>query len=136
MNSPLFRFIGAAVLAVLAYSALSIDQTSRLVVGILVGLPSFLLMIISRRQLGGSFSVMPEAKVLVTKGLYSRIQHPMYVFLDLFLLGVTIAVGSPLLLILYGILVIGQTIQSRREEKLLANVFGADYLNYKKQTWF
>jgi protein-S-isoprenylcysteine O-methyltransferase Ste14 len=35
---------------------------------------------LARVQLGESFSVAPEAHELVTRGLYSRIRSPIYVF--------------------------------------------------------
>jgi protein-S-isoprenylcysteine O-methyltransferase Ste14 len=108
----------------------------RLVIGIIIGLPSFLLMLISRRQLGDSFSIMPEAKTLVTTGLYYRIQHPMYFFLDLFLVSIIIVLGWSILLWAWIILVVVQILQSRREEKVLSAAFGAEYEAYQSQTWF
>jgi protein-S-isoprenylcysteine O-methyltransferase Ste14 len=86
--------------------------------------------------LGASFSVAPEAKALVTTGLYARIQHPMYVFLDLLLLTVIVALGTSILLLPWAIIVVVQTLQSRREEKVLAAAFGADYDSYRSRTWF
>lgn len=84
MNKIAIRFVGSVIVAALALVATSMDQIFRIAISVIVGLPSFVLIIISRRQLGKSFSVMPEARVLVTTGLYSRIQHPTYVFLALF----------------------------------------------------
>jgi protein-S-isoprenylcysteine O-methyltransferase Ste14 len=98
-------------------------------------MPAFVLMNISRHQLGTSFSVMPQAKALVTTGLYSRIQHPMYVFLDLFLAAVIVAFNIPLALVLWGIIVVVQTLQSRREEQVLAARFAGDYEAYRSRTW-
>jgi protein-S-isoprenylcysteine O-methyltransferase Ste14 len=136
MDRTVVRLVGAAVLAALAYAATLMGQNQRLVVGILVGLPSFVLMIISRTHLGKSFSVMPEAKALVKTGMYSRIQHPMYLFLDLFLLAIIVLLGIPVLLLVWGILLIVQMAQARREEKVLAVAFGAEYETYKHGTWF
>lgn len=136
MNKIAIRLVGSVIVAALALVVTSMDQILRIVVSVVVGLPSFVLIIISRRQLGKSFSVMPEARVLVTTGLYSRIQHPMYVFLDLFLLAVIVALGWPILLLVWAILVAIQALQSRREEKLLAATFGTDYNSYRSRTWF
>lgn len=135
MNKSFTRLAAAAVAAALSLAAMTLDHTSRIALSLLVGLPSFVLMIISRRQLGKAFSIMPQATALVTTGLYSRIQHPMYVFLDLFLLSLVIALGVPILLLVWGILVVVQTLQSRREERVLAAAFGAQYDAYRDRTW-
>ena len=135
MDKTAIRLAGAAVVAALAYAATLMGPNQRLGAGILVGLPSFALMIISRSHLGKSFSVMPEAKALVTTGLYAKIQHPMYLFLDLFLAAIIVLLGMPILLVVWGILVIVQVAQVRREEAVLAAAFGADYEAYRSRTW-
>ena len=136
MNKTIIRLLGAIVIAALVLVALSMDPFPRLVIGILIGLPSFLFMLISRRQLGDSFTIMPEATKLVTTGLYYRIQHPMYFFLDLFLVSIIVVLGWSLLLWIWIILVVMQILQSRREEKVLSAAFGAEYKTYQQQTWF
>ena len=136
MDKTIFRITGAAIAGALALAATSVDQTSRLIIGMLIGIPSLVLMVMSRRQLGKSFSVTPQAKALVTTGIYSKIQHPLYLFLDLLLLAVIVGLGWSLFLIAWGILVIAQVRQARREEKVLADAFGADYEAYRMRTWF
>jgi len=120
----------------MALAATSMGQGPRLAAGSVVGLPSFVMMILSRRQLGRSFSMIPVARALVTAGVYSKIQHPMYLFLDLFLVALIVVLHWPVLLLAWGILVVVQTLQSRREDKVLAAAFGADYEGYRSQTWF
>ncbi len=127
--------MGSALVGVLAYHASALDFTFRIGIAMAVGIPSFALMIVSRRQLGESFSVMPAAKALVASGLYSRIQHPMYVFLDLFLASVIVAIGYSILVWLWGVLIFVQILQSHREESVLRSSFGAEYDLYTKQTW-
>jgi protein-S-isoprenylcysteine O-methyltransferase Ste14 len=136
LDKTVIQLVGAAIVAALALAVTLMGQTSRIAISIIVGLASFVLMIISRRQLGKSFSVMPQARALVTTGLYSRIQHPMYVFLDLFLLAVIVGLDWPILLGAWGILIVVQTLQARREERVLAAAFGADYEAYRSRTWF
>ena len=46
-------------------------------VGLIIAVPSMILLFIARFQLGRSFAVTPQAKVLVTHGLYSKIRNPM-----------------------------------------------------------
>jgi protein-S-isoprenylcysteine O-methyltransferase Ste14 len=136
MDKTGVRIAGAAIVAAGSLAAISLDQPIRIAICIIVGLPSFVLMVVSRRQLGASFSVRPEAKTLVTSGLYSRIQHPMYLFLDLVLVSVIIAIGSALLLPAWAVIVVAQILQGRREEKVLAAAFGADYEAHRNRTWF
>jgi protein-S-isoprenylcysteine O-methyltransferase Ste14 len=136
MDKTIIRLLGAIIIAALALAVIAMNPVPRLVIGIIVGLPSFLLMLISRRQLGDSFSVMPEAKTLVTTGLYYRIQHPMYFFLDLLLVSIIVILKWSVLLWVWIILVVVQILQSRKEEKVLSVAFGAEYKTYQKQTWF
>jgi len=134
MKNIFIRLMCATIVAMLALAATSTGPGTRITISIVVGLPSFVLMIVSRRQLGEAFAVTPKAKALVTTGLYSRIQHPMYLFLDLFLLCIIVAMNSPTLIVAWAVLVIVQAIQSRREEKILSTAFGAQYDAYKDRT--
>ena len=136
MNRTALRLVWAALIAICAFPATTLGHSARLAIGLLVGLPAFVLMIISRIQLGTSFSVKPESRALVTTGVYARVQHPMYLFLDLFLLGGIIALGWPILLAAWGILVVAQVLQTQREERVLAAGFGAEYEAYQRRTWF
>lgn len=94
------------------------------------------LLILSRRQLGKAFAFTPQAKGLVTHGLYSRIPHPMYVFLDLALLGVIVMIRQAWFLAGWAVLVIVQALQARRESKTLEHTFGDAYREYRKRTWW
>jgi protein-S-isoprenylcysteine O-methyltransferase Ste14 len=100
---------------------------------LLVGLP---LLGLARRQLGRAFAVTPQAKGLVTRGLYSKIPHPMYVFLDLALLGAVIALRQAWLLVIWAGLVLVQVWQARREAKVLEQAFGDTYRDYRRRTWW
>jgi protein-S-isoprenylcysteine O-methyltransferase Ste14 len=79
---------------------------------------------------------MPEARGLVTSGLYSRIMHPMYFFVDLFLIGLVVIIGWPVLVGAWTLLVIVQSLQARREERVLSEAFGTQYDAYANRTWF
>ncbi len=130
------KIIFAVILVAAAYYCSSFEFSTRLIIGIVIGLPSLILLITSRVQLGKSFTVMPEAKALVTKGIYSKILHPLYFFLDLLIISIIIILGIPLLSIIPAILFITQSIQSRLEEKVLLGAFGKEYEEYKARTWF
>lgn len=104
--------------------------------GAFVALVSFTLLMVARVQLGKSFAVTPQAKGLVTAGLYSRLRHPMYMFVDLTLMGVALAVGSWYPLLPLVILVPLQIMNAGRESRVLAEKFGAKYTAYRRATWF
>jgi protein-S-isoprenylcysteine O-methyltransferase Ste14 len=100
---------------------------------VLIGLP---LVALARHQLGKAFAVTPQAKGLVTHGLYARIPHPIYVFLDVVLLGAILMLGKAWLLIPWAGLVIVQVWQARREAAVLEQAFGDAYREYRKRTWW
>lgn len=66
-------------------------------VGTAMALTGFIFIAIARFQLGKSFSIRPEAHELVTKGLYSRIRNPIYVFGTVALAGVFLVLHRPAL---------------------------------------
>lgn len=132
-----FKIIFAIVLAVIAYFIMkSVDSTARIIIGIIIAVPSLVLLLISRRNLGKSFAILPKAKSLVSTGVYSKLRHPMYYFLDMSFLGIFIMIGEPLLLILWVLFIAFQSTRAKMEEDVLANAFGEEYKSYKAQTWF
>jgi len=122
--------LGLSSLAVIWHGTRDVALISGAVL-LVVALP---LLAASRRQLGEAFSVGPQANVLVTHGLYSRIPHPMYAFLDLALLGVITIIRIPWLLVVWAGLIAIQAWQARREARVLEEAFGEAYLRYRKRT--
>lgn len=92
--------------------------------------------LIARYQLGKSFSINPQAKHLVTSGIYSRIRDPLYVFSTLMILGAVIAYQRPVFLLIPAALVVGQVTRAHREARVLETAFGDTYREYRKNTWF
>jgi protein-S-isoprenylcysteine O-methyltransferase Ste14 len=91
--------------------------------------------VLARYQLGKSFSITPQAHKLVTRGVYSRIRNPIYVFGSVMLAGLILILQRPALWILLGVVVIVQTLRARKEARVLEAAFGEDYREYRK-TWF
>jgi len=110
--------------------------TASRIAGAFLTVFGYVLVITARVQLGTSFSVRPEARELVTHGLYSRIRNPMYVFLDVLLFGLVLVLRIYWLFLILAGLAISQGLQARREAKLLQEKFGQAYLDYRNQTWF
>jgi protein-S-isoprenylcysteine O-methyltransferase Ste14 len=104
--------------------------------GIVLAVISFSLLLLSRAQLGKSFAFTPQAKGLVTHGLYSRIRNPMYLFVDLTVVGLTLAIHFWYLACILLVLVPLQIRNARKERKLLHQKFGETYRAYQAKTWF
>jgi protein-S-isoprenylcysteine O-methyltransferase Ste14 len=104
--------------------------------GITPAVTSFALVVLARLQLGKSFAVAPKANDLVTKGLYSRLRHPMYLFVDLTVCGIALAVHRWYVLLLLIILLPLQMRNARAERKILQEKFGEQYDAYRRATWF
>jgi len=92
--------------------------------------------VIARWTLGSSFSVTPQARQLVTRGIYSKLRNPIYVFGNVFIAGLLFIVGSPYLWIVLVVVIILQTVRARKEARVLEAKFGDEYRRYRDGTWF
>src|SRR4051812_14179098 len=77
-----------------AWNASSITGVFLLIVG-------FILWTVARFQLGASFAVKAEARQLVTRGLYSKLRNPIYVFGSFVLAGGILVFGKPQWLLIF-----------------------------------
>jgi protein-S-isoprenylcysteine O-methyltransferase Ste14 len=132
------RSIGLIIFGTLLAIAASWYQpwTTLRLLGLCLLIPSEILLVVARLQLGASFSVRAEARSLVTHGMYSRIQNPIYFFGALTLAGLILLLDRPLYLLVFLIIVPVQVIRIGHERKVLMSKFGDSYLQYRKQTWF
>jgi protein-S-isoprenylcysteine O-methyltransferase Ste14 len=106
------------------------------IAAVIIGLPSLVLLIVARVELGSSFSVRPKAQALVTHGLYSRIRNPIYIFGALTVAAFFLYVNHPLGISLLALVIPLQMYRARQEEKVLEAKFGDEYRQYKARTWF
>lgn len=104
--------------------------------GALLVLGFLALITIARIQLGNSFSIEPQARRLVTSGIYSRIRHPIYIFSSMIVLGFSFYFMTPWFAATLILIVPIQIIRAHYEEKILIQTFGEAYLAYRKSTWF
>jgi len=85
------------------------------------------------RWLGKSFSIMAEARRLVTGGPYAIVRHPLYICEEIAIIGILLQAMSPLAVL---IVLAHALIQFRRmlnEEKVLRATF-PDYDDYATRT--
>ena len=91
---------------------------------------------IARFQLGDSFSIRPEAKRLVTQGLYSKIRNPIYFFGIFVFAGLFLYIERPRLVLLVLPVIVLQFFRARAEARALDENFGEEYRAYRAKTWF
>ena len=121
-------------LGVLAF-ALTRPRTFPWVVGVSLAALGFPLWVIARRQLGDAFAVDARADRLVTRGLYARVRHPIYLFGCIAYFGSLLALQNWPLLGLWLLLTPIELVRIRREERVLEARFGDDYRRYRRSTW-
>jgi protein-S-isoprenylcysteine O-methyltransferase Ste14 len=106
------------------------------IAGLTLLIPALILLTIARLQLGNSFSLTPQATQLVTRGIYSRIRNPIYVFGMFVFVGVFLFLERPYLQLLVLPLLGMQVKRARAEARVLEQHFGEQYRQYKAKTWF
>ena len=104
--------------------------------GLILMIVSLVFFTMARIKLGSSFQVSAEANHLVKSGIYKTIRHPVYVFGFTFIMGFFIFTQVFYGLIFLFVLAVLQIKRIKKEEKVLIEKFGDEYLEYKKQTWF
>ena len=105
---------------------LSITSTLLIIVG---SVSSFIVL----RWLGKSFSILAEARRLVTSGPYKVVRHPLYLCEGIALLGVALQVISPLAVAIALIIVLIQFRRMINEEVVLNSAF-PEYGAYAART--
>jgi protein-S-isoprenylcysteine O-methyltransferase Ste14 len=128
--------VGLTVLVVFVAHVWGQQWTPMRINGAVIGLPSLMLLILARVQLGKSFSVGAKAEALVTHGLYSRIRNPIYIFGGLTVVGLFLFFGKPQLLWALAVIIPLQIYRAREEQRVLSAKFGDKYKEYATRTWF
>jgi protein-S-isoprenylcysteine O-methyltransferase Ste14 len=84
-------------------------------------------------RLGKSFSIMPEARTLVTEGPYNYIRHPLYAAEIITVFGMILQYQQPWSLLMGGGVIAFQVIRSLYEERVLVRAF-PEYEAYRART--
>ena len=126
----------ALVLLVWILAVLNTPWNAQRYVGTVLVILGAMFIVIARYQLGKSFSITPQARQLVTQGIYSKIRNPIYVFGSVLFAGFILVLQRPSLWILLAVVVIAQTLRARKEARVLEAAFGDAYREYRRKTWF
>ena len=127
--------VGAALVSVL-WSRASFPLTPLQMTGLCLSSAGFVLWTVARFQLGAAFTVMAEARQPVTRGLYSKIRNPIYVFGSCVIAGAFLLLGHPAWLAIFAIVIPLQIWRARKEAAVLEAKFGEQYRTYRASTWF
>lgn len=122
-------FMGVGILQ-LPVAHLSLPM--QILAAILIGLGSLgSLLVLSR--LGKSFSILPEARKLVTSGPYSRVRHPLYTAEIITIIGTAMQFEAPWAWVIAVVVVTLLWIRTHYEEQVLAGAY-PEYGAYRART--
>ncbi len=121
---------------VLLFAAWERPHSPILVAAAAVAAFAFPLWVVARVQLGSAFSFRANARHLVTRGLYSRIRHPVYLFGSIAGLSAVVALQVWWIVLLAVLLEPITIVRAVREERVLQAAFGEEYTRYRERTWF
>lgn len=105
------------------------------IIGVTLVVIGYAMWFIGRSNLGNSYSLLPKAEKIVSKGLYSKIKHPLYLSQLMVLGGAILYIDDSRLWWIFIAILILQFYRAKKEEKVLLEKFGDDYKNYMKSTW-
>jgi len=84
-------------------------------------------------RLGKSFSIMPEARVLVTSGAYSQVRHPLYAVEIITIIGTALQFAQPWAFLIGAGVVAMLVIRTIYEERVLVEAY-PEYVEYRART--
>lgn len=134
-HSALTLIVGGGV-GYAIWKNLSANLTLMQITGLILLVVGFVLWTVARFQLGTAFTVSPQARQLVSAGIYSRIRNPIYIFGSCVIAGVILFLGHPLGLLIFVGLIPLQIWRARKEASVLEAKFGEQYRAYRASTWF
>ena len=104
---------------------------------IAIGMSGLAVWIAGMACLGKALRVLPEANLIVAKGIYRFIRHPIYVGIVFTHFGLFFACGSIFgIIYTFSLIIPLNIIRAQLEEKALLSKFGERYRTYHDSTWF
>ncbi len=127
-----FGFVGSFLGVGLQYLPRAQLPLSWLVLATLLVIGGTLGSLVALSKLGKSFSIMPEARTLVTTGPYAYARHPLYAMELVTIAGTVVLFRQPWALLLgLGVLAM-LVVRSLFEEQVLSEQF-PEYADYRKR---
>lgn len=120
----------------LTWQRLPSEWTAVRIVGMCLLVVGFIFWTVARFQLGASFAVTAQARQLVTRGLYSKLRNPIYVFGSCVIAGGILLFTKPLGLLIFAVIIPLQIWRAGKESAVLEAAFGEEYRKYRAGTWF
>ena len=80
------------------------------------------------------FSEVREEPIVIRKGVFSVVRHPIYLGAILFYLSLLAVFFSTVAVFIWGVIILFYIYLCKHEEKLLIEKFGSDYEQYKLET--
>lgn len=119
------------------YKASQFEFTILDYVGTLLSLTGVMIAIVARRTLSTNWSStldLKEGHELITKGVYSKVRHPIYTGLMLMMIGTMFVFPTVLEIGIFIAVFVVVAIRIRNEEELMIKTFPKEYPAYKKRT--
>jgi protein-S-isoprenylcysteine O-methyltransferase Ste14 len=121
-----------SILAVVLFPRRELSLTGEMLATLLL-LGGNALAVLVLLQLGRSFSIMAEARQLVTAGVYRWVRHPLYLAEELAVIGIVLQFLSLSTALLLAAQIAFQLRRMRNEERVLGETF-PEYADYKERT--
>jgi protein-S-isoprenylcysteine O-methyltransferase Ste14 len=121
-----------SILAVVLFPRRELSLTGEMISTLLL-LAGNALAVLVLMQLGRSFSIMAEARRLVTSGLYRWVRHPLYLAEELAVIAIVLQFLSLWTALLLAAQIAFQLRRMRNEERVLSETF-PEYVDYKEKT--
>jgi protein-S-isoprenylcysteine O-methyltransferase Ste14 len=112
------------------------QTTIAFILGSSLSFIGLLLWWMGKMTLGDAFTALPNAKKLVTKGIYATLRHPIYTGISVLLAGYILIIDTLLIRVIAVLCILSFLIRIFFEEKKLREKFGKKYEKYRKKTLF
>jgi|SRR3989344_740985 len=115
-----------------------IEQAFFKILGLIINIVGLFIWWSAKITLGENWNAgygKPELKRLVTRGIYSKISHPLYWGINLTLIGLALLYSKTRFVVIDLLIVFYFFRRMHVEDKFLTQKLGKRYIDYRKSTW-